>query len=378
MMASSLDVQNKVPKTPTMEAFWESVLTGEVHVPDKAAIEAIYKKDPMTPLSEAENEVLDRHLDRVVTNRFRDLSERAIGDFVYVPRDTDFSSADNLTRGKFHRSGDHFLVDASSFEEDGLDCVLDFLKSRGLGKLSLEDKIRVFSDPDIYASAVFVSSFETGKNASTWPQTNTPLSWYGFDDQFFMDKMEELRAGTGRDKMRVADLGGSVGRALYDAKNLDPNIETTNFTLEAEPAMWPVDHLELGQIERMDKRHFEKFDFVFSRYTFMHLVFQDIAFKNLLYMLDVGGEAIISLSTHNNYFIDQEELLRRFQELHIFIKPLIEAGILICDLAESQFEHGVVYLPHLVRVKKMGHISLEGASEVSAGVRGGIAAIDFF
>lgn len=254
--------------------------------------------------------------------------------------------------------GQFVFVDIQSFADDRNRAVLDFFDTQGLKPLTPEQKLKAFSDPMIMSNAVYLSSSLLA-NCGYWPINESPLVDYGFPEGSFHQKLREIRDRTGKEHLKVGDFGGGRGCALNTMKLLDSDLETYNFVMDESLGMWPADHLVLGQIEQMGESLFEQLDLVVSKDAFRHFAFPDVALRNLLLSLSVGGEAYIGFSTHSNMAISQNALGERFKAFLEWAKPHVDAGVISWDLPEpfANNPHGMVYGPQMVRIVKHDHIT---------------------
>lgn len=164
--------------------------------------------------------------------------------------------------------------------------------------LSTDDKVRVFSDPEQWDNLGY---HVDGRLWSCGMQGYRRLigEYNYFDtEQAFFDTVGRVRKDTGRDVVRMLDVGGGVGKACYDAKTLDADIYPTNLTIDEEPGMHDVPTV-FAAAERMPDTFREAFDLVVSNMASQYFVYPDIAMRNILRAASVGGR------THLHAYVER-------------------------------------------------------------------------
>jgi SAM-dependent methyltransferase len=144
---------------------------------------------------------------------------------------------------------------------------------------------------------VFLKKVNKPDRASGWG--NRQLTGeYGYMPKEVFDSVRDgIRKRTKKKTLSVLDIGGGVGKALFEMKTLDPNIETTNLTLEEEPLQLPVDHTVQCLAERMPDDFFERFDVVLSNVSFRYYSLPHKALQNAVLALSAGGQALLNIQT---------------------------------------------------------------------------------
>lgn len=170
---------------------------------------------------------------------------------------------------------------------------------------SLKDKLRFFNDPDLWFNA---ERYENGhKNIRA--QGNRRLKEYGFTDEAWRDLVSVVRERTGRQKLRVLDMGCGMGAALHDMKAIDPNVETHGITLEQEPAMYDADAYHYVTADRMPAAFKNFFDIIVSNVSFRYYPFPFTALRNAVLALAEGGRAQISFSYEGTMMYPNKEYM---------------------------------------------------------------------
>ena len=116
----------------------------------------------------------------------------------------------------------------------------------------------------------------------------TEPTYFYKDKKEFEDKIESIKKRTGKTTLTMLDIGGNVGKALIDAKKIDPTLETLNLTLESAPVV-QGDIVVRRPAEYMPAVFEEKMDLIESNVAFRYFLFPDIALKNAVKALSVGG-----------------------------------------------------------------------------------------
>jgi hypothetical protein len=194
--------------------------------------------------------------------------------------------------------------------------VREIVEGLGGRRLSPSEKMSLLSDINVWRDlhVVTLSSSSTGHKWGYRPIKET----FFIDEEEFYHAMQQIREQTGREQIRLLDVGGGLGEACYEAEQLDPNIQATNLTVLPEPAMYGVKTVYCSA-ERMPESFKGQFDLVWSANTFRYLVFPDLAIDNCIAALDVGGEARISLDSLHQHPVRitdlEERMARKYQEL---------------------------------------------------------------
>lgn len=135
---------------------------------------------------------------------------------------------------------------------------------------------------------------------SRWHELNldTPFASMGyrnFDeypisrDKNFATMLQRLRAVGGKRKLCVLDLGGGVGLALWDIKQMYPELITYNATRDEEFSHYPTDFHVVGFMERMPLALQGKIDFIFSNMATRYFAYSDLVIQCCVLMLAKGG-----------------------------------------------------------------------------------------
>lgn len=165
---------------------------------------------------------------------------------------------------------------------------------------------------------------------------------YGYTEEYFDSLMSEIRQKTGRQNIRMLDIGGASGKALFEVKQHDPAIETFNITVDEEPSMFPVDHMIVCPVESMPKELEESIDFAVSRTTWRYFTYPDIAIRNTVRALSIEGRAdiyvIFTRSSLKSAEEGKAELNERIKSVFSELRKLEEEGYIETNLEDEDFE----------------------------------------
>ncbi len=226
------------------------------------------------------------------------------------PRRISFEGA-SVTEGN-----NHFWLANPMSPGDEVTLHTPFLLQLGAKQLTPQDKERIYTDIEIVSDA----SMRVNRCVGSFGMANRPLTQYSYEDTYGdLDRLdaiiERIRKRTGRDEIRLLDVGGSLGRAAWEAEQRYANLQATNLTVTDGMAMFPVTYvLALG--ERMPARFHESFDLILSNMAFCYFTFPELGVENCLQALAVGGEA--HLSGIDKYFRPKkgDEKDPRFKRKH--------------------------------------------------------------
>ncbi len=151
------------------------------------------------------------------------------------------------------------------------------------------------------------------------------IGYYGLDET--MALIKETREKTGKKIISVLDLGGGVGLPLMGLKEVDLDIFTINLTLTTEPTMFKVDQTILTPAERFPKILAEKVDVIISNMAFRYFRYPDLAVKNVVRALSIGGIAKIFVASERSD-TPQAELKKRLTDTYFWLQDLIKKGII--------------------------------------------------
>lgn len=177
------------------------------------------------------------------------------------------------------------------------------LQTKKYKKLSAEEKINLLFEPNAWRDTPYTldeaaSVCEHGAGFTAWGNRDLigQVDGYFDTEQEFLTITDVLRQNTEHKKLKILDIGCGMGKALQDAKELDPNLETHGITLEQEAGDFNVDEFHYVAAERMPANFKNKFDLILSNVSFRYYLFQHIALRNAVLSLAKGGQARLSVT----------------------------------------------------------------------------------
>ncbi len=256
--------------------FIDGILTGQFSEMPQADIESMIEKNffDFEPLE---------HLNKEEEDIIRELLKKELGFTL---------NGDRLRRlcGRLSYDGKIIYCKETNINKDKYD------KMAVAKDLSVEDKFALFFDADLWKDT-----------RVRYENVEAPLVYYGNrnllcggsgyfqDENEFKDILQKVRQGSGRNKLKVLDVGCGMGKALQDMKGIDGNLETHGITMEQEPGMYDADFFHYVLAERMPKDFEDQFDVILSNISFRYYQFQHIALRNVVRSLAKGGYARIAL-----------------------------------------------------------------------------------
>ncbi len=314
--AESAEQQLQIPNSVFLKNFWEGVVTGRFPKADPAEVKKLvsdqfFSHDPLTKLTGEEEGTL---FGKLYSRFFRTIDNPASqvlcdNPVIFIPKGTDNHVLDRV----FNRTFKPFTY----FITQGL-----ATKAAELGypPLSVKQKIELYRNPNVWEEAEMLwgeqgascAGSVCGRGSRNFFRNNNPDSKglkiddsYGITIDEFKDVAKNVHSRVGRDNLRFCDIGGGTGLACHDIKAFFPNFEFTNITLDEQPAMWSgINHLFIPA-ERMPKSLYESFDLIFSNMAWRYFVYPDIALKNVVQSLSVGGYADIHYSHERSPLIEE-------------------------------------------------------------------------
>ena len=182
--------------------------------------------------------------------------------------------------------------------------ILSDLKARGIGPLDNNQLTEKLNDLTTYTQPtklIYELPEDNSHDAESLLSNGMRglydrIEGYGYaNEQAFKDKLDKIKARTNKTSLTMLDIGGNIGEAVRDAKKVDPTLKTINITLNYSP-------LIIGDViihrpaENMPAEFEEKIDLIESNYAFGYFPFPDIALKNAVKALSIGGETNINFS----------------------------------------------------------------------------------
>jgi SAM-dependent methyltransferase len=285
-------------------------------------------EEAITELPEKEAKILREKIFIILQSFFHDsfISDIAGSDILCLNQEQ--IEAMNKETGSSHtirKEGGKFLIDLSASREK--EKVIEFCQKEKIITMSPQEKVDFLKNLTEFLSANFSSGCMTGT-----------CNYMGYRDIIRYDVgriknlLAEIRLTSGRKNLTVLDLGGGIGLGLAGLKELDPDIYAINLTLHAEAAMYKTDRTILSPAERFPKSLKENVDLVISNMAFRYFRFPDLAVRNVVHSLRVGGIANIFVTCERSGGSDAE-LKRRLNKTYDWLQELIEQGVLAIDFS---------------------------------------------
>lgn len=217
---------------------------------------------------------------------------------------------------------------------------------RGYIPLQVPDKIQLFTNPEIWEWADSISENSSGGVVGMGSRPfflGGKQESYGFSHSEFASIVHDVLARVGHADLRFCDIGGNTGLACHDVQRHYPKFHFTNITLDEEKAMWlGIQHIYVPA-ERMPERFRESFDVMVSNMAWRYFVYPDIAIKNTLQALSIGGYASIS------FFADQcplprKEIEQRVQAAVALLQKLDAKGVIDFQIKENLYIKNMGYM----------------------------------
>ena len=285
---------------PLQRHIIEGILSETTQPIDEAYLENYIREQylthtPLSPLTNEEEVVIQSCLVRELasaSNRLKNLTSETYCD------DKNIFGFGALVSGRHEAWSDYGSM-RTICSHDSVERK-EMVEKKGVWKLGPIEKIFVAFDvwvgPSKY-KARLKKVVKREERSSMWG--NRPL--FGAGDRYFSKEyahtlLAKVREQTRKIKINVLDIGGGVGLAMTQLKELDTEVETTNLTLEDEPIKTPVDHNFVCAAERMPETFHEQFDLILSNISFRYHSLPHISLRNSVLALAVGGEARLNVA----------------------------------------------------------------------------------
>ncbi len=258
----------------------------------------------LTPLTDEEHRVLAEYLTMAVLTQCNTLTRRAIAEEPLVRIDNDMELLDHLTASELAALpplGHVNLLNLGRPRNNQWQVIAD---ETGLQPLTPDQRIGICTDPELW-SGTYLHQDDGLASPDVRPYAYRPLLGYeihGFPNTEIafvklIEKIRKRQAKGGSDPIRMLDVGGAMGGALWEAQQIDPAIVTYNLTPHEEPARWPTNHFRLSGAETMPAVWREQMDLIVSSWALLYCVYPDIALRNCVEALAPGGVAHLDYGT---------------------------------------------------------------------------------
>lgn len=316
----------------SMNHFWQGLKTGKFVEKSEEEIKDFiaqnhFGREAIQELSPEDKETIMKPIFRYLKYRMNasELKKLCEEEIVYSPKAEHYGGRDIP----------HFILNTNrKFNPEKLK----------YGLLSKEEKIKLFSNPDIWNNAKLVDQFSIGPLLS-WGMRY--LEGYGFEKEEFDGMVKRIKNNTHKDLVNILDVGGAMGVALNEAKQNYPNeIITHNLTVDVEPVIYDVDNLYLATGERFPIELKENMDLILSNMAFVYMPGQSLALENCIQSLSVGGEAHLSVGwgKQDNFIKNSPQ---KMQAQYKRMQELDKEGFIELDVNSGDYngDHALTYNP---------------------------------
>jgi hypothetical protein len=323
---------NETFSLPFFEKYFASLQKGK-YIPYSAKeISTIvnthyFSGEALIPLTNHEETILRAQARNILMRQFKKsfLHSLITNDFIFLnPKQVN-------QLGNGHGALDKNLL--VNITETTIDCCPDihsFIKKKKIPLMTNREKVNFVKDINIFQQ----TRYRKGNCESPCShQGYRPLEGYGYDSESLF---KQVQISTGKKNITVLDLGGGIGLAAHDMKLSHPEISTINITCDTEPVMFTADRTTLCFAERFPKDLCESVDLVITNMAFRYFFFPDLAVKNVVTSLSVGGIADIFVTSERSSTPD-DELEKRLSDTYFWLTDLAQKGII-----EIEFSFGSV------------------------------------
>ena len=336
-----------LPRSLTLNHFWQSVMEGKWRPMSDTEISRLISdhylaRPPLTPITKTEKDTLTLHLTNYLKVHLNRQTQRLLCEnpIVFFNNPAPDPEIEKLTWGF------PLVFLAGNPAERAI--------ALGATPLSPIQKIALFSNPVIWRNASLrwddtsmpVISEGTRRFFSHKPLGQiAQMDTYGFTPTHFRQILEDLRKRVGKKPIQVLDIGGGNGLAMYELEQYFSHgvIVPTNLTLEEHPAFWPVSRQVLAPAEYMPEYFHEAFSLIVTNMATRNFTYPDIAIRNALYALAVGGFAKLDFFWDNNP-LPRKELGRRSVALWDRLKDLNDKRFITFTPLQTGFDpRGIHY-----------------------------------
>ncbi|MEK7070971.1 MAG: hypothetical protein AAB966_04135 [Patescibacteria group bacterium] len=327
--------QLPIPRSILLGRFWEGVVAGKMPEPNMARTRQVvarqyFAEPPLATFTGTDEQRLFNHLSHTIDEELTYSRSMGLCENPVVFIAPSEAQNDGLSYTPYFLTGTY----------------ADHAVRSGNNPLSVEQKIRLYTDPNIWEFARVKhgtpsnSSFDisaVGYGSRSFFDGVKYKDSYRISTKEFAEVVKNVRQSTGRENLRMCDVGGLTGLACHDVQPHYPDFEYTNITLDEEPGRWPGINHVFVPAERMPRRFFESFDIMVSNMAWRYFMFPDIALSNLVQALSLGGYADISYSVYSNP-LDSDEAFRRFYQGIEMLEELQDKGLI--SFIQSPFAVG--------------------------------------
>lgn len=310
-----------IPETAILKNFWDGVVTGHY--------------EPLT--DEQIDQLIDQQFDR-----YPAMTELTVEEIGILKRDF-ASSIRRVTNSEKRKILSENPLALGYDKDHPSRIILADLQSERIDEVEIaqtfhgEEKISLLKDCKLYNDQTLV--IYGNSKAPLESQGNSNIDRYWMDNENIHTLLSRIHQKCG-EHLKALDIGGMVGRAMHGIKDIDPDVETYNLTVDEDPAMYPVDHLLVCPAEHMPKSFEGQMNLIFSDISFRYHAFPDISLENVVKSLAVGGEAFIEFETERSSQLHEnpEGFKIRIRKIFEWIKSLENSGIIKTNIASPDID----------------------------------------
>ena len=298
----NLETAHRKDHNSLFTKFWQELSEGKGTEKGERDVEELVAEytdvNPLTPLSEEERRKVVQHLRyffqsgiETYNEVYNDLINNQI--ILFEKNDARAHSFNISFRST------NTLLNISNIPLEVYNQIIRYSSRPAVRLLERDDKLRILADPEfLHQSQYYVWNPEFLKiwqrffSSGSRRLTEQEGGYYSSPEEF-KEEIRAVRERTGRLKLRVLDVGSNFGLALKDMKDLDPNIETFNMTIDEHPSLFG-DHIVRHPAEMVPLEFEETMDLIDSQMAFRYFLYPDIALRNVIKSLSVGGVARIA------------------------------------------------------------------------------------
>lgn len=278
-----------VPQTRIFKYFWDGIAGREYQLPTKDELKTLFDQE-LEKNSPPMQELTAEEYSTVYNNSLDQFSQCTTGES-RVEIIEAFANTDQIYYTQFERRIEFIFAPSKEI-------IRKLASNSQLKVMGRAKALEIISTPEGWNSAyVMIGDERGGGFGHNLPmQGMRTLDGYGISHEQLAKSFAGIRQRTGQAELNVLDIGGGMGVALDEIKSLDPNARTINLTVDLEPIMYPVDELVLCPAELLPRRLEESADYIVSRTAFRYFNYPDLALRNAVMALSIGGEADILYS----------------------------------------------------------------------------------
>jgi len=211
----------------------------------------------------------------------------------------------------------------------------NFIDWNGVVPMTPDEKIDFLKNPSLYGEHRYIKS--GGGESDFCRQGYRSIEEYdGLSKGRFIKLLKKAQKSTGKKNIRILDIGGGIGQALQDIKRIDENVFTINMTIDPESSLFASDRTIIGSAERFPADLLNSVDLVITNMAFRYFPFADLAVRNIIHSLSLGGMADVFVSTERSPTSDRE-IKKRLTETYSWLLKLKKEGCIKISFTNGYF-----------------------------------------